>query len=320
MPTHDANSAGGTGPDELIRMAHIASRHYRDGLTRIEIAEEFGISRFKVGRLLEKARELKIVRVEISPVGPIDLELSVQLRQRFGLKRALAVITQDAGGEILRQSLGSATAQLLSEILEEGELVGLAAGRTLNSMAAQLTAVARCDAVGLGGVAAPEVEHGIEVIRKFSRAARGRSWPIFAPLLVETPQLAASLRQDPHIAQAYSRFKKVTTGLVAIGSWDPPDSQLYDAATTFGMTESLVEHGVAGEILATLYDREGNVIEALRDHSLAMTTEQLRQVPEVIGIAGGLRKTAAVRGAIRAGLIDSLVTDEHLARRLLEEA
>ncbi len=306
------------GPDELVRMGHVASRHYRDGMTRIQIAEEFGISRFKVGRLLEKARVMGVVKVEISPFGAIDVELSVALRERFGLKRALAVLSPEPEGESMRNSLGAATAQLLSEILEEGDVVGLAAGRTLNSMAAQLPTLPRCESVGLGGVAAPMVEHGIEVIRQFAQASGGRNWPIFGPLLVETPEIASSLRQDPLISQAYAHYRRVTKGLVAIGSWDPPDSQLYDAAEKYGIAQPLVKQGVVGEVLATLYDREGDVITALDDRSLAMSADQLRQVPEVIAIAGGSRKAAAVVGAVRAEIIDSLVTDVHLARRLLE--
>lgn len=313
------SSMSAMGPDELVRMGHVATRHYRDGLTRIQIAEEFGLSRFKVGRLLDKARAMGIVKVEISTVGAIDVELSVELRQRFGFKRALAVLSPETEGEIMRTSLGTVTAQLLSEILEEGEVLGLAAGRTLNSTAARLTTLPRCEAVGLSGVAAPMVEHGIEVIRQFAQASGGRSWPIFAPLLLETPEIAASLRQDPLIAQAHALYGQATKGLVAIGSWDPPDSQLYDAAEKYGITQPLVDQGVVGEMLATLYDREGHIITALDDRALAMSAEQLRAVPEVIAIAGGSRKADAVLGAIRTGIIDSLITDAHLARRLLED-
>ena len=306
------------GPDELVRMGHVASRHYRDGLTRVEIAEELGISRFKVGRLLDRAREMGIVRVEITTFGTIDVDLSVQLRKTFGLYRALAVITPDTDDEIMRHNLGSAAAQLLSEIIEEGDLIGLAAGRTLNAMSAQLSTLPHCDCVGLGGVASPVVEHGIEVVRQFAQAAGGRSWPIFAPLLVDSPSSAKSLRQDPHISQAYSRFPEVTKAVVAIGSLNPPDSQLYDAAQRLGVADRFLTRGAAGEMLSTLYDENGSIIDVFDDVSLAMSETQLRAVPEVIAVAGGQRKTAAVLAGLRTGIIDSLVTDFALAQRLLQ--
>ena len=43
------------GPDELFQRAVIARRYYLEGRTRIQIAEEFGLSRFKVARMLDEA-------------------------------------------------------------------------------------------------------------------------------------------------------------------------------------------------------------------------------------------------------------------------
>ena len=50
---------GAMGPDELFLRAVIARRYYLEGRTRVEIAEEFGLSRFKVARMLEEALEIR---------------------------------------------------------------------------------------------------------------------------------------------------------------------------------------------------------------------------------------------------------------------
>ena len=51
--------------DDQLLTAAIAQRYYFENLTRIEIAKEFGLSRFKVGRLLESAVSNGLVRIEI---------------------------------------------------------------------------------------------------------------------------------------------------------------------------------------------------------------------------------------------------------------
>ena len=45
------------GPAELVMLAAVARRHYLQNQSKVEIADELGISRFKVARMLESARE-----------------------------------------------------------------------------------------------------------------------------------------------------------------------------------------------------------------------------------------------------------------------
>jgi DNA-binding transcriptional regulator LsrR (DeoR family) len=54
------------GPASLVLSALIARRYCLDGRSKIEIADEFGLSRFKVARLIDVARSSGLVRIEIS--------------------------------------------------------------------------------------------------------------------------------------------------------------------------------------------------------------------------------------------------------------
>ena len=57
------------GPAQLVLTASVARRYYLDGRSKIEIASEFGLSRFKVARLLDDARASGLVRIEIVHPG-----------------------------------------------------------------------------------------------------------------------------------------------------------------------------------------------------------------------------------------------------------
>jgi len=56
---------------------------------------------------------------------------------------------------------------------------------------------------------------------------------------------------------------------------------------------------------------------AVHDRVLAVDLDDLRGIPTVIGVAAGAKKTAAVLGALRGGLVDGLVTDAALAHAVL---
>jgi transposase len=49
------------GPASLVLSASVARRYYLDGRSKTEIADEFGLSRFKVARLIETARATGLV-------------------------------------------------------------------------------------------------------------------------------------------------------------------------------------------------------------------------------------------------------------------
>jgi DNA-binding transcriptional regulator LsrR (DeoR family) len=75
---------------------------------------------------------------------------------------------------------------------------------------------------------------------------------------------------------------------------------------------------VQADLCGTLIDREGREQPSQLDtQGLTITSAQLRRIPDVIGIGGGLEKADAILAVLRGEWIDVLVTDAGVARRLL---
>src|SRR5690242_8297188 len=115
-----------SGPAALVLTATVARRYYLEGVSKSDIAAELGVSRFKVARLLDRARETGIVRIELHAPGGIDLDLSVRLRTAHGLRHCVVVDAPEDDDDLLRAALGRAAAELLSEIVEPGDVLGVA--------------------------------------------------------------------------------------------------------------------------------------------------------------------------------------------------
>lgn len=303
---------------ERRTLAAVARRFYIEDFSKVEIAKEFGISRFKVARLLEQARETGIVTITLDDGGLSDPLLADRLRVHLGLQEC--VVVESYGSEVeVRKHVGGAAAELLTETLSSGDVLGLAWGRTLTAMTAALRSLPPVSVVQLtGAVGSDLAESPVEVVRRASQSAGGNARGIFAPLLLEDAATAATLRRQPDVAAALALFSQVTLAVIAVGSWEPPISQLREVMSEQDRAR-FQELGVQAEVAGILLDARGQIVdEDFANRCLSITAEQLRSTPRVLAVAAGKEKAAAVLAVARSGLLTALVTDRGLAEAILE--
>jgi DNA-binding transcriptional regulator LsrR (DeoR family) len=306
------------GPAQLVLLASIARRYYLDGRSKIEIADEFGLSRFKVARLIDTARESGLVRIEIRHEGVIDVDLSARIRERFELQHAVVVTTPDDDPAQLRQQLGRAAAELLAEVITPQDVLGLAWARSVSAMASALPRLPGVPVVQLTGALSHQDDHSsIDVVRDVARAAGGPAYVFYAPFVVPDAATARALRQQPEVARAFTQLPNVTKAFAGLGFWAPGQSTLYDAADERDR-EVLRRLGVCADISGVFVSADGEPIEAdLTDRMIAIDADQMRAIPEVFVIGYGMAKVPAVRAALRSGIVGGLVTHTTLAQALL---
>jgi DNA-binding transcriptional regulator LsrR (DeoR family) len=308
------------GPAELVLMASVARRYYVDTRTKVEIADEFGLSRFKVARLLETARDLGLVRIEIGWPGDIDVELSALLRERLGLAHAIVINTSEEQAVPLRAKLGQAAAELLEEIVTPTDVLGLAWARSVSAMAGLLTRLPAAPVVQLtGALSRPDVEDSsIELVRGVAQITGGPAYLFYAPLVVPDAATATALRRQPEVARAFAQFGSVTKAVAGIGLWAPGQSTLFDA-TDERERRRVGRQGVVADLSGVLLDKHGKPVDtALSERTIGIDAAQMGAIPEVIAIAYGAVKASAVLAVIRSGLVEGLVTHDSLARALLD--
>lgn len=306
------------GPLSNVQLAHIAREHYVNRKSRVEIADETGLSRFKIGRMLDEAVEKGIIRFEIVSTPGIDLDLSMRLRQRFGLQHAVAVELPVDNDSEAQSTLGTVAAGLLDELVGPDDVLGLTSGRTLNIMARQLRELPCRAVVQLAGVAGPIQESGLEVIRRLASFPGVQPWPIYASLVMSDAQAARGALRQPGIRSAVEMFDEVTVALCAVGSWVPPNSlMMMNPAIADADRAQLLRRGVVAEVASTLVTDSGAIVHDLDDRCIAVSERQLRAIPSRLAVAGGPSKTRAIRAVLASGLLTGLVTDAFNARRLL---
>jgi DNA-binding transcriptional regulator LsrR (DeoR family) len=307
------------GPAALVLTATVARRYYIEGATKSEIAAELGLSRFKVARLLDDARASGIVRIELDSSGRIDLDLSVRLREAFGLTHSVVVDGPEDDDALLRAALGRAAGELVTEIVEPGDVLGLAWARSLMPMRTAIGAIARCDVVQLtGALALPHDESPVELVQDVARRSAGQVYVYYAPMILPDASTAKVLRTQPEVARAFARFGDVTKAVVGVGAWREGLSTVADALKEEERRQ-IYELGVRSELSGVQLDADGTpVMTKLTERLIGIDAEHLHAIPEVIGIVYGVPKADAVHAALRGRFVTSLVTHPAMATALLE--
>ncbi|MEU3271521.1 sugar-binding domain-containing protein [Saccharomonospora sp. NPDC006951] len=309
---------------DSVQAAAIAHRFYVRGHSKLDIAKDYSISRFKVARILEWARETGIVKVTFDLPFPIDPGLSGELCAAYGLRRAFVLerASQPEGRPELRRRIGALAASVLSELATKDDVIGLSWARSVNVMTEQITSLPRCAVVQLCGVQAgmDMRDRSVETVSGLARVSGGDAYPIFAPLVLPDRRTTETLRRQPGIAETFGQFRNITKAVVSIGAWQENESTVYDSLSP-SERDAITKRGAKAEVAARLFDAEGNALSTgLAHHVLAISHEELHQVPEVIALGYTTPKAEAIDAVLRSGMVSTFITDADAARKALELA
>jgi DNA-binding transcriptional regulator LsrR (DeoR family) len=306
-------------PSEVVLAARVARQFYLEGVSKVDIADRLGISRFRVARLLDSARETGMVRIEIGlPGGTLDAGLSAELCSAFGLKHAFAFNFSDEDEPALRRRIGEAAGQALMDIITPGDVLGMSWARSLSELTAALTRMPPCPIVQLtGAVPPPDGRDLLDLVRGVARIGGGPAHVFYAPMIVDDAQTAAAIRRQADVAGAFALVSSVTITMVAIGAWAPGLSTVYDALSE-AEREAITRLGVCAEMAGVFLGADGRPVQTALDSRMIVTPgSMLARIPCAIAVAYGVSKSAAVLAAIRGGMIHGLITHTSLARALL---
>ncbi len=307
------------GPSESVLAATVARRYYLLGQAKKDIATDLGINRFKVARLLEAALASGLVYIEISPVGGIDLDLSAQMQERFGLVRCVVVAHSGSSDADTGAELGTAAAAVVKEMLTDDDVLGLPWSRSVLEMTKALRDLPAVRVVQLSGaMEIPGINaSSVDIVRETARISGGQSVIFHAPFILDDVASADALRRQASVIEGLQAITDVTHAVVGLGVWSPGLSTVLDMTTTAEQHE-LSAAGVIGEIAGVFFDAQGRVVESgVSERLITLSGADLLAIPSVTAIVAGTKKAPAVTAAISGGLIDGLITDAPLAEAVL---
>lgn len=306
--------------DDRLRL--VARLYYLDGLGQVEVAKFAKVSQAKVSRLLALAKERGIVRITVADYEPRRRELEERLRSTLGLKSAAVIKTTGAGeGADLRRAVGHFGASAVDELIAARDTVAVAGGRTIHELVQQLP-LARAKSLtvvqAMGSVDSNlSVFDAQEVGRVIAQRLGGVFLSLNAPAFIPEKRTRDALLALPQVRTVHEHLDRAQVALVGVGTLG--NSVFVERGTLdAAMVRELERAGAVGEICGRFIDAKGEeCATAWRDRVISVRIEQLREVPQVVGVVSGSDRSAAILAAVRGGILKSLVIDETGAAALL---
>jgi DNA-binding transcriptional regulator LsrR (DeoR family) len=299
--------------DTLIRVSRL---YYELGETQGRIADLVGVTRPQVSKLLKQARAEGIVEIRIHERAEESNPAADELRRRFDLREVHLAPTLEGPDDLTRRSIGRLAALVVRSAVRDGTVLGVGDGAAISATAdafpesasaTAATVVPLCGGYWLAGPAN-------EPFRRIAEALGANAHGLLAPGLVDDAATKEALIRHAGIRRVLDLWERLDVAVLGVGGrgW---------SAASLGAdeTRALEAAGAVGEVLIAPFDLEGRFTnrDMLRRRTIAFDAPELRQVPLSIAVAGGRSKVAPVLGALRAGVVSSLVTDVATAEAVL---
>lgn len=317
------DGASATDIDRLEKMIKAARLYYQMDYSQQEIAKKMGVSRPTISRLLQQAKAEGYVRIEIMDPFEDREKLANQLEQKFQLKKVMITSASPQEDSLVKQQIGKLAAEYLHTITKDGDTIGVTWGTTMYHIALELKSKSMRDVTVVqlkGGVSQSDVNtFASEILTLFGKAYD--TTPLYLPLpaIVDQVQVKQALANDRQISKVLEMGKNANIAVFTVGGVFS-DALLFRLGYFSEEDLEIIQSKAAGDICSRFYDKDGKICSpSLNDRTIGIELEDLKTKEHSILVAGGLKKAAAISGALKGGYANVLITDHLAARALLEK-
>lgn len=298
--------------------------YYVNNCTQQEIADRMNLSRTKVTRYLQKARELGIVNITISMDHSACYEKEEQLKKLLNLEE-VTVVPSSSRVEDGEQGIGVAGAIRMSKILSADDTLGVAWGKSLYNVAKNLVPVKPAgdkviEVVQLmGGLTISAKINPEEIVQLIARKLNAKGYLLNVPAVVSSGEAREVLLNDENIAKIFKKMLTCNKCMLGLGNLTESSSLYITGALNRKDLVELKEAGAVGDIISRAYDINGNpVYTSLSDKIIAASLNDIKNIEKRVGFASGIEKVHCIIGAARGGYINELITDENTADEIIK--
>ena len=297
--------------------------YYNEGLTQKDVAEQLGISRTTVIRLLDEAMKRSEVQIWISEGIDTCVELAIRLDKAYGLDEAVIIpCPEKASAEGTAKAVGLALGQFLSEAVPNDATIGVGWGRTMTASLSSFRPPRRenCKVVSLlGGIVAVHQTNPLDYTWRLASALGAECYMFLAPLLVDSVETKRALIEKCGLSTLYELAENLDLAIVSCGDIGPHSTSLSEGFISKQTLDELVAAGCVCDTMFNFLDKDGNSVDhPINERAMSIDLDTLKKAKHIVLASGGAHRAIAIRATIKRIGCNTLITDEAAARALLE--
>ncbi|MFX3617499.1 MAG: sugar-binding transcriptional regulator [Sporolactobacillus sp.] len=300
----------------------VARLYYQSEYSQQQISNQLKLSRPTVSRLLQYAKERGYVTIQIyDPLEDID-SLSDELRVRYHLEHVRVAYSPLDDVKEIRKNIGRLAANVLDEIVQDGDSIGVTWGKTMYSLSTQLKKkhVHDVEVVQLkGGVTHSQVKnYAFEIVQSVASAYNAVVRYLPLPVIFDRPELKQMVEEDRNIKEIIDLGKQANIAVFTVGTVSD-DALLFHLGYLKEEEIAQLKKEAVGDICSRFFNKDGEICNpSINRRTIGIELDDLKKKEKRILVAGGEKKVTAIRTALKAGFANVFITDQFTARALLQ--
>ena len=302
---------------------NVAKLYYRSDYSQQKIAQELGVSRPSISRLLQYAKDKGYVNIQI--VDPVEdmSHMEQRLKDKLHLKDVKIASSTINDEEEIKKYIGITAARYLDSIIKDGDIIGVGWGTTLYNMSQALVpkAIKGSQVVQLeGGISHSEWNnYAREILESFAANFDTVAQYLPLPVIFDTKETKELVDKDRYIKRVLELGRHANIAIFSVGTVRP-NALFFRLGYTGIEEQEKIQKSSVGDICSRFFDVEGRICNRdLDDRTVGITLSELRDKEFSIMISGGEAKINAIRAALKGRYANVLITDQFTGKALLED-
>jgi len=300
----------------------ILRMYYIDNLTQSMIASKLSISRIKVARFLYFARENDLVETKLNFDISENDELESEFENKFMLKECWIVPSFEKIQDTYKYA-GDNLSEILSRIIKNNSCIGIAWSNNVKDVLEYVKISKNNTVSTLATTGNIDVEGSRNnanfIAHSFSEKTGGVDYLINFPAVFDSKEAKLVMEKERNTKRIKEIANKIDINITGIGTIGAESTIFKAGYFKYDEIKYIESTGAIGSINLNFIDKNGKEVKSDFDARIikVFPYSKFRQTENIIGIVFGVNKAQAIKAALNANLIKTLITDENTAKAVI---